>query len=99
MTRPALRLGLLAAIAALLGGCQSLRSWQGGCPGVYSGLRYYGDQVGTLPFDGKLFFSFDLPFTAIVDTFALPVTAFSDPQRPVQGYPIGCRWRDLRALR
>lgn len=73
-------------------GCQSTRSWQQGCPGVYSGIKYYGDQIGELPYDGRIFFTLDLPLTTVVDTLALPFTAFATPRKPVGGYPIGCRW-------
>lgn len=81
-----------AALTLGLWGCQSTRSWQQGCPGVYSGVKYYSDQLPTLPIDGKIFFSIDLPLTAVVDTLALPVTAFIGPERPVLGYPVGCKW-------
>ena len=82
---------LLAALGLLLVGCQSLRSWDE-CPGSYSGVKFYKDQVSTLPWDGRLFFALDLSFTAILDTFALPVTSFVEPTRPVRGYGPGCRW-------
>ncbi len=82
---------LLAALGLLLLGCQSVRSWDE-CPGIYSGVKYYKDQVSSLPWDGRVFFAADLPFTAIVDTLALPVTAFAEPTRPVRGYSRGCRW-------
>ena len=73
-------------------GCQSMRSWQQGCPDVYSGVRFYSEQLPELPFDGKVFFSVDLLPTLLVDTLALPVTAFSDPLPPPEGYSLGCRW-------
>lgn len=91
MTRWTRRL-LVAALAPSLLGCQSLRSWQQGCPGIYSGVRYYRDQLPALPWDGTLLFSVDLPLSALVDTLALPVTAFAEPERPRSGFPIGCRW-------
>lgn len=72
--------------------CQSLRSWQQGCPGIYSGVRYYHDQLPALPWDGTLLFSVDLPLSALLDTLALPATAFAEPERPRSGFPIGCRW-------
>ena len=87
-------LGLLLLLPAL-SGCQSTRSWEH-CPGIYSGVRYYADQLPTLPADGKVFFTFDLPFTALADTLALPITAFANPRPPLAGYPIGCRWQDPR---
>ncbi|MBW1845147.1 MAG: hypothetical protein JRJ05_12455, partial [Deltaproteobacteria bacterium] len=30
-------------------GCQTTRSWSDGCPGVYSGVRYFASQRNTLP--------------------------------------------------
>ena len=84
--------GLGAALALFSLGCQTTRSWVQGCPGVYSGVRYYSDQFAWLPFDGKVFFSFDLPLSAVVDTIALPVTIFASPSRPAAGFPRGCRW-------
>lgn len=88
----ALRVGLALALGSWLLGCQSTRSWQQGCPGVYSGVKYYADQVGELPLDGKVFFTIDLPISAVIDTLALPVTAFAEPHVPRGGFPIGCRW-------
>jgi uncharacterized protein YceK len=79
-------------VASFLLGCQTLRSWQGGCPGVYSGVKYYREQVDFLPFDGKVFFTFDLPLTALLDTLALPVTYFLSPEQPQGGFAIGCKW-------
>jgi uncharacterized protein YceK len=93
------RIALVVFLAALSLGCQSGRSWQQGCPGVYSGVKYYGDQVGELPIDGKLFFSIDLPLTVVVDTLALPFTAFAEPKKPTGGFPIGCRWAQRRRNR
>ncbi|MDJ0852899.1 MAG: hypothetical protein QNK04_31400 [Myxococcota bacterium] len=89
--RPALALLATFAIQWGLAGCQSVRSWQD-CPGVYSGVRYYSDQRPELPVDGKIFFSLDLPLTAVADTLALPATAFAKPSRRTGGYPVGCRW-------
>lgn len=82
----------LALFALLLGGCQTGRSFEGGCRGVYSGVRFYGDQVAELPPDGKLFFTLDLPLTVVADTLLLPVTAFLEPVRPHLGWTQGCRW-------
>jgi uncharacterized protein YceK len=73
-------------------GCQTARSFQHGCPGIYSGVRFYGDQISTVPFDGEIFFTADLPLSAVFDTLALPFTAFSDRRVPPQGFPPGCRW-------
>ncbi|MFQ5417668.1 MAG: YceK/YidQ family lipoprotein [Myxococcota bacterium] len=80
------------ALAAALCGCQSMRSLDQGCPGVYSGLRYYRDQVGEIPFDGKIFFTLDLPLSAVTDTLLLPFMFAVDHERPPLGWPIGCRW-------
>lgn len=84
---------LLLATALASVGCQSVRSWRD-CPGAYSGVRYYADQLDWLPLDGKIFFTVDLPLSAVADTLAVPVTAFVEPERPVGGYPRGCRWAD-----
>jgi len=83
---------VVTLLSLLLAGCQTGRSFEGGCRGVYSGVRYYNDQVSELPPDGKLFFTLDLPFTAVADTLLLPVTAFLEPQRPRLGWTRGCRW-------
>ncbi len=84
----------LASISLL--GCQTGRSWEQGCPGVYSGVRYYWDQVDELPFDGKLFFTLDLPLTAVADTALLPVSVFMKPKRPKHGFSAGCTWAEKR---
>ncbi len=85
--------GLLFWIASIsLLGCQTSRSWEKGCPGVYSGVRYYRDQVGGLPVDGKIFFTLDLPITIAADTALLPVSVFMKPKRPRGGFASGCRW-------
>jgi len=88
----AVRLAAVIAASALLAGCQTARSFDQGCPGLYSGVRYYGQQVGDLPADGKLFFTLDLPLTALLDTLLLPATAFVEPKKPPLGWPEGCRW-------
>ncbi len=84
----------LASISLL--GCQTGRSWEKGCPGVYSGVRYYWDQVEALLFDGKLFFTLDLPLTAVADTILLPVSVFMKPKRPKYGFAPGCTWAKKR---
>ena len=85
--------GLVCGLALIsLLGCQTGRSWEQGCPGVYSGVRYYWDQVGELPVDGKLFFTLDLPLTGVADTILLPVTVFMEPKRPKYGLSPGCTW-------
>jgi uncharacterized protein YceK len=88
----ALPLGALIAALALSLGCQTTRSFDQGCPGIYSGVRYYGDQIGALPADGKLFFTLDLPLSAVLDTLLLPATAFTERKRPPLGWPEGCQW-------
>lgn len=85
---------VLVSLLALLCGCQTSRSFDQGCPGVYSGVRYYADQVGGIPLDGKVFFTFDLPFSAVMDTLLLPFTFFVEPEKPDLGWPAGCRWVD-----
>ena len=88
----ALPLAMLTAGLILSVGCQTTRSFEQGCPGIYSGVRYYSDQVGDLPADGKIFFSFDLPLSAVLDTLLLPATAFMEQEKPPLGWPVGCRW-------
>lgn len=83
---------VLVSLLALLCGCQTSRSFDQGCPGVYSGVRYYADQVSELPFDGKVFFTFDLPLSAVTDTLLLPATVFMEPEEPDFGWIAGCRW-------
>ena len=91
------RLGLAALLLASLliwPGCQTFRSWEQGCPGIYSGVRYYREQVPQLPVDGRIFFTLDLLLTSLFDTLALPGTFFAEPSRPVGGFPVGCKWAD-----
>ena len=86
---------LIAAV--LLGsmmGCQTARSWNSGCPGVYSGVRYFASQRGSLPWDGKVFFTLDLPLTLVADTFLLPASALVDRKTPTAGWVVGCRWAE-----
>jgi uncharacterized protein YceK len=85
------RVAIVAVASLMLLGCQSVRSWDE-CPGIYSGVRYFGDQVNELPWDGRLFFALDLPFTSVFDTLALPFTSFAEPTRPPGGWVRGCRW-------
>ena len=93
------RLSILALGLLLLTSCQSTRSWQQGCPGIYSGVRYYADIREEVPWDGRVFYTIDLLPTSIVDTLALPVTAFAKPKLPPGGFPIGCRWVKPNAAR
>lgn len=83
----------------LASGCQSMRSWSEGCADVYSGARYYAEITPTVPFDGKVFFTLDLIPTLVVDTLALPVTAFAEPEPPPGGFVVGCEWADPRGPR
>jgi uncharacterized protein YceK len=85
-------LGLASITAIAVPACQTTRSWDQGCPGIYSGLRYYGDQLDSLPPDGKIFFTLDLPLTAVADTLLLPLSAFAKPTRPEHGFTPGCTW-------
>lgn len=87
-------LGLLLGLAVSAPGCQTLRSFDHGCPGVYSGVRSYGQRIQYLPADGVLFFTLDLPFTLIADTLALPVTSFADRREPDEGWVRSCRWAE-----
>ncbi len=81
----------LIAASSLLG-CQTTRSWDEGCPGVYSGVRYFEDHVSELPIDGRIFFLLDLPVSAAMDTALLPIAVFMKPHRPNYGFQSGCRW-------
>lgn len=83
---------LIVACLLLSTSCQSSRSWQGGCADVYSGARYFAEITPTVPFDGKVFFGLDLIPTLVVDTLALPVTAFATPTTPPGGFAVGCKW-------
>ena len=90
------RRAALALCLALSLGCQTTRSFGQGCGGVYSGVRYYRDQVDSIPLDGKIFFTFDLPLSAVFDTLLLPFSWLADPEPPPGGFPIGCRWANDR---
>ena len=77
-----------------IAGCQTMRSWDDGCPGVYSGARYFSSQRSSLPWDGKVFFTLDLPLTVVADTLLLPFSAWVNPSRPRGGWVLGCHWAD-----
>jgi short subunit dehydrogenase-like uncharacterized protein/uncharacterized protein YceK len=77
--------GLLLGLAAGALGCQTIRSFDYGCPGVYSGTRSYNERLKYLPLDGKIFYTLDLPFTLIADTLALPCDALRRPQGAHRG--------------
>ena len=85
---------VVAALMASVTGCQTARSWNSGCPGVYSGVRYFTNQQNSLPWDGKVFFMLDLPLTAVADTGLLPGSALTKRARPPGGWVPGCRWAD-----
>lgn len=92
--------GLLALAGATLlvgvAGCQTSRSWDQDCPGIYSGVRYYGSQLDSVPLDGKIFFTLDLPLSAVADTLLLPFSWAVDRQEPVSGWVPGCLWARKR---
>jgi len=83
-----------ALLLVALTGCQTTRSWSDGCPGAYSGVRYFVSQQDSLPWDGKVFFTLDLPLTVVFDTLVLPVSAWIKPKQPPSGWVPGCRWAD-----
>ena len=95
MPRALARLAL-GAVCFVSTGCQTIQTWENGCPGVYSGLRYYAERYSWLPWDGKIFFTLDLPLTTIADTLSLPVSAFAEPRRPKGGWVRGCEWAKNR---
>ena len=86
------RLWIAVLLLISITGCQTARSWSDDCPGVYSGVRYFASQRGSLPWDGKVFFTFDLPLTAVVDTLLLPASAWVNRVTPEGGWVPGCRW-------
>ncbi|MBW2715789.1 MAG: hypothetical protein JRD03_06915 [Deltaproteobacteria bacterium] len=93
--RVALKKSWIAALLLISAvGCQTARSWGDGCPGVYSGVRYFASQRDSLPWDGKVFFGFDLPLTIVADTLLLPGSYFVEPVEPQGGWVPGCRWAD-----
>jgi len=88
-------LQFLIASSSLLG-CQTIRSWSDGYPGVYSGVRYFEDHVSWLPLDGKIFFLTDLLVSAAMDTVLLQITIFMEPKRPPRSFARGCKWAAKR---
>lgn len=82
-------LWLIAACSLL--GCQTARSWSEGCPGVYSGVRYFQNNVSYLPFHEKIASLLDLPVSTALDTALLPVTVFMKSKRPTRNSTRGCR--------
>ncbi len=83
---------LLALLLLGTPGCQTVRSFDQGCPGIYSGMRYFVDQWPDLPWDGRVFFVADLPFSAVGDTLLLPISVWSEPEYRPGGHAPGCRW-------
>jgi uncharacterized protein YceK len=83
-----------ACLALSLCCCQTARSFDQGCPGFYSGVRYYADQIAEIPPDGKIFFTLDLPLSAVFDTVLMPVGLLAHRERPRGGWPPGCRWAE-----
>jgi len=61
---------------------------------VYSGVRYFASQRGSLPWDGKVFFTLELPLTLVADTILLPASAWVDREPPDAGWVVGCRWAE-----
>jgi uncharacterized protein YceK len=49
-------------------------------------------QIGEMPPDGKIVFTLDLPFSALLDTLLMPFGLMADPERPKGGWGPGCRW-------
>jgi uncharacterized protein YceK len=88
------RLWIAVLLLISITGCQTTRSWNDGCPGIYSGVRYFASQRDSLPWDGKVFFTLDLPLTVVIDTLLLPASAWVDPVEPKGGWVPGCRWAD-----
>jgi uncharacterized protein YceK len=86
------QLSIAVLLLISIAGCQTTHSWNHDCPGVYSGVRYFASQRDSLPWDGKVFFTLDLPLTAVLDTLLLPASAFVDPVEPESGWVPGCRW-------
>jgi uncharacterized protein YceK len=88
------RLCIAVLLLISITGCQTFLSWGDDCPGVYSGVRYFSSQRDSLPWDGKVFYTLDLPLTAVGDTLLLPFSAWVDPVKPRGGWVPGCRWLD-----
>ncbi len=52
--------------------------------------------MGGLPVDGTIFFTLDLPLTAVADTTLLPVSVFMKPKRPRYDFAPGCTRAEKR---
>jgi uncharacterized protein YceK len=83
---------ILIVLLPWLTGCQTFRSWNSGCPGIYSGVRFFASQQSTLPPDGQVFFLLDFPLTFVTDTLLLPAAFLVEPSEPKSGWVPGCRW-------
>ena len=81
------------AAAALLTGCGTVNSYANGCGGVYSGFETDMEYLNTYHefHDGWDYATvgLDIPLSAVIDTVALPVTAFLEPRA---NRTIGCNW-------
>lgn len=81
------------AAAALLTGCGTVNSYVNGCGGVYSGFQTDFEYLDSYDefHDGWDFtvVGLDIPLSSLVDTVALPVTAFLEPRT---NQTTGCYW-------
>ena len=81
------------AAAALLTGCGTINSYANGCGGMYSGFETDMEYLRTYQefYDGWDYATvgLDLPLSSLLDTVALPVTAFLEPRA---NKTIGCNW-------
>jgi len=81
------------AAAALLTGCGTINSYANGCGGTYSGLHTDVEYLGSYEdfHDGWDYaqVGLDVPLSSILDTVALPVTAFLEPKA---NQTYGCNW-------
>jgi uncharacterized protein YceK len=88
-----LTLVAVIAAAALLSGCGTINSYANGCGGKYSGLYTDLEYLGTYrEFHDAADFSqvgFDVLLSTVLDTVALPVTAFLEPSA---NNTYGCNW-------
>jgi len=88
-----LKIFVAITAAALLAGCGTINSYANGCGGMYSGIKTDMEYLGTYDefFDGWDFTTvgLDLPISSVVDTVALPVTAFLETNA---NKTLGCNW-------
>ena len=59
-------------------------------PGSLFGDSQFRGSSEWTPADGKIFFTLDLPLTAVADTALLPVSVFMKPKHPRYGSAPGC---------